>query len=95
MARIWTPALALAAGMLLVASAASAAGPVAPTPKAGLGTASSTPAGSTGKLPSPTIPSQASSQTVPGGLSIGQGTGTAKSTPASATPASGHIGTGK
>jgi len=94
MARIRTSAFALAVGMFLAASAASA-GPVAPTPKGGLGTASTTPAGSSGRLPSPSIPTQAATKTVPGGLSVGQGNGTATSTPASGTPASGHIGTGK
>jgi len=95
MTRIRTSAFALAVGMFLAASAASAAGPVAPTPKGGLVTAGSTPASSSGRLPSPIIPTQAATKTVPGGLSVGQGNGTATSTPASGTPASGHIGTGK
>ncbi len=96
MTMIRTLALAVAAAVLIWAAVpALAAGPVSPTPKSGLGTVGSTPAASSGHLPTPTIPTSASGQTVPGGLTVGQGVGTATSTPASGTPASGHIGTGK
>lgn len=91
-----TLTLAVAVAVLTWAAVpALAAGPVSPTPQSGLGTAVSTPAASSGHLPSPTIPTSASGQTVPSNLTVGQGVGTATSTPASGTPANGHIGTGK